>query len=69
MSMDSKTTLVQVRMSETEKATLQALAKRYGMDVSEFFRQVVLYIEAEQPALVRPIVAPIPEMADAQIQM
>jgi uncharacterized protein (DUF1778 family) len=69
MSMDSKTTLVQVRMSEDEKALLRSLALEYRLDVSEFIRKAVEYIAAERPSLLRPLDAPMPEIAGVQIQM
>ena len=65
MSMDPKTTLVQVRMSEDEKMKLRMLASEYRLDVSELIRKAIEFIDAERPNLLRPQDAPMPQMAVA----
>ena len=65
MSMEPKTTLVQVRMSEDEKQELRALAAEYRLDVSELIRKLVEFAKVERPNLLRPQDAPMPEMAVA----
>ena len=63
MSMEQKTTLLQVRMSEEQKEDLKELAAVYRLDVSELIRQLVEYAKVERPNLLRPLDAPMPEMA------
>ena len=65
MSMDPKTTLVQVRMSKEEKQELQTLASEYRLDVSELIRKLVEFAKEERPNLLRPQDAPMPQMAVA----
>ena len=65
MSMDPKTTLVQVRMSEEQKEDLRALASEYRLDVSELIRKLVEFAKEERPNLLRPQDAPMPQMAVA----
>lgn len=53
MSMDSKTTLIQVRMTELEKERYMKLAGAYRLDMSEFLREMLEYFDAERPAIIR----------------
>lgn len=69
MSMEPKTTLVQIRMSEEQKEDLKMLAREYRLDVSELIRKLVEFAKDERPNLLRPLEAPVPEMAGAQITM
>jgi antitoxin component of RelBE/YafQ-DinJ toxin-antitoxin module len=69
MSMEPKTTLVQIRMSEEQKEDLRELAKEYRLDVSELIRKLVEFAKEERPNLLRPLEAPVPEMAGARTLM
>jgi hypothetical protein len=69
MSMDAKTTLVQVRMSEEQKEDLRELAVEYRLDVSELIRKLIEFAKVEHPNLLRPLDAPMPEIAGVQITM
>ena len=69
MSMDPKTTLVQVRMSEDQKEDLRVLANEYRLDVSELIRKLVEFAKAEHPNLLRPLDAPMPEIASVPLTM
>ena len=69
MSMEPKTTLVQIRMSEEQKEDLRELAKEYRLDVSELIRKLVEFAKEEHPNLLRPLEAPVPEMAGARTMM
>lgn len=51
---DEPMTLLQIRMSPAEKATLIALANDYDMTISTFVRLMIAYVKSEQPALARP---------------
>jgi antitoxin component of RelBE/YafQ-DinJ toxin-antitoxin module len=69
MSMEPKTTLVQIRMSEEQKEDLRELAKEYRLDVSELIRKLVEFAKEERPNLLRPLEAPVPEIAGARTLM
>ena len=69
MSMDPKTTLVQVRMSEEQKEDLRVLANEYRLDVSELIRKLIEFAKVEHPNLLRPLDAPMPEIASIPLTM
>ena len=47
-------TILQVRMSPAEKATLVELADMYGVTISAFLRLTIAYVMREKPTLARP---------------
>ena len=55
MSMDSKTSLIQVRMTEDDRRRFLALAGAYRLDMSEFMREMFEYFDANRPAIVRAV--------------
>lgn len=48
---DERMTLLQIRMSPAEKATLVRVAKLYGVNISQFLRMAVDYAKREKPTL------------------
>lgn len=67
MSMDAKTTLIQVRMTEEDRRRFSALAGAYRLDMSEFMREMFEYFDTHRPAIVR-TVPPKHTHASAHIQ-
>lgn len=67
MSMDAKTTLIQVRMTEDDRKRFLALAAAYRLDMSEFMREMFEYFDTHRPAIIR-AVPPKHNHASAHIQ-
>lgn len=65
MGMDSRTKLLQVRLTPEEQETFRRLAGEYRLDVSEFIRKIVEYVDVERPSLLRPLDASALEIAAA----
>ena len=51
MNPAEKTKFLQVRMSEEERETVDALAKEYGMDASNFIRAMISFVDQQRPVL------------------
>lgn len=65
MGMDSRTKLLQVRLTPEEQEQIRRLAGEYRLDVSELIRKIVDFVDAERPPLLRPLDAPALEIAAA----
>ncbi len=51
MNPAEKTKFLQVRMSEEERETVDALAAEYGMDASNFIRAMISFVDQQRPVL------------------